>query len=307
VGSVSKGLCIVGILLVILAASVAVYWSDRQESNGSESPIVFEVYGFCSPTNTSALICVGNMVNQGASIIPINNVTIGIDEYYARVTLNPSMVLKEYSSVHFEFILDSNGMYTLYSSDGVSWMTWRGVIDPPPEIIVQPVLVFNETHRSIRSNGLIPIEINDYQFISNESGGYFGVLYFHSTTEVSFVDIKLMVLHDRLAWEDVLTNVVNYTSVIPFQTALYPAGEYVMIGYPSRVTVSYESMNNTNATVELEVYRTGSAVFSFDVGQNRFTDILPILPPHLSEILFNSSPYLLYNCPIPQTLNNPTR
>jgi len=291
-------------ILVIIAS--AIYITDRQESNGNENP-VFEVYGFCFPIGNTSFECIGSMVNQGPSIVPIDNITLGIGSYSGKIELNPSLVLKEYSSVNFEFILYSNGRYMLFSSDGVSRMTWKGVIPQPPSIRVDPVLVFNETHRAYRSSGLIPIEINDYQFVSNESVSYFGLLYFESNHNVSYVDVKLMILHDQLAWEDVMTNVGKEFFVIPFQTAIYPVGESNLIGYPSRVTVSYESLNEVNVTVRLEVYKTQSAVVSFDVGLSSLNDILPILPPHFSDSLFNHSPYFLYSCPIPQTLSNPTK
>ncbi len=306
-GSTGWRLYITALLLTTLVTvAAAVYFTGREGNSGTENP-VFEVYGFCSPTNDSSIICAGNMVNQGASIIPISNITLSIGSYSGKVILYPSLILKEYSSVNFEFILDDTGRYTLYGSDGVSRMVWEGSIQPLPPISVEPELVLNETHHSYRSSGLIPVEINDYQFVSNESGSYFGVIYFRGSSNVSYVDVKLMILHDRLAWEDVVTNVEEELFVIPFQTALYPAGESSLLGYPSRVTVSFESTDEVNVTVRFEVYRTQSAVVTFDLGFQSLNDTLPILPPHFSDTLFNHSPYFLYICPTPQTVNNPTK
>ncbi len=203
--------------------------------------------------------------------------------------------------------MDSNGRYVLFSSDGISRMTWEGKMPRPPFIHVNPVLVLNETHRAYKSSGLIPIEINDYQFVSNESVSYFGLIYFEGSHNVSYVDIKLMILHDRLAWENVVTDVNKGFFVIPFQTAVYPVAESKLIGYPSRVTVSYESSNEVNVTVRLEVYKTQSAVVSFNVGLSSLTDVLPVLPLHFMDSSFNRSPYFLYSCPMLQTLNNPTK
>ena len=291
-------------ILVIIAS--AIYITDIQENDDHENPI-FEVYGFCSPFGNTSFECTGSMVNRGPSIIPVNNITLGIGSYSSELTLNPSMVLKEYSSVKFVFTLDADGRYLLVSSDGISRLIWEGRMPQPPRIQLNPLLVLNETHIAYRSSGLIPFELNDYQYVSNESMSYFGLLYFESNSNVSYVDVKLMILHDRLAWEDVVTNTSEGFFVIPFQTALYPAGESSLIGYPSRITVSYESPDEVNVTVRLEVYETQSMVVTFNTGLSTLTDTLPVLPLHLSDTLFNLSPYFSYNRPMLHTLNNPTK
>lgn len=290
---------------VLLATIATVYWVSTPSGRHGDMGEL-EVYGYCSVANGS-LICMGSMVNGGSSIIPVENISVSTSGYSGLVRLYPYMVIKEDSSVWFMFYLHGNGSYIFYSSDGVTSMTWRGRTAPFRTSRFNPVRVFWESHGSSRSSGLIPIELNDYKFLSNTSCSYYGVLEFNRSLPVDYVDVKLMILHDRLAWEEVETNISEGVFVIPFQTLLYEAESGSLLGYPSRVTVEYHSGTEANTSITLAVYKTRSVLLGLEWGGMVRSDILPILPPHLAASLSRALPYFLYSSPVPQTAVAPTR
>jgi hypothetical protein len=301
-----RALYVASLLIAVLLAGLATaYWvytpSYRNGDNGD-----LRVYGLCSMINGS-LICAGSLVNGGSSIIPVENVSVSTPGYSGLVRLYPYLVVKDGSSAWFLFYLRGNGSYLFYSSDGVTRMMWRGVTSPFNMTGFESVRVFWESHGSSRRSGLIPIELNDYRFISNESCSYYGILVFNRSLPVEYVDVKLMVLHDRLAWEEVDTNVSDRVFVIPLQTFLFEAEGGGLTGYPSRVTVEYQSDAEDNTSVTLYVYKTSSVVLGLEWGGLFHNSILPILPPHLAASLLNASPYFLDISPVLQTEKAPTR
>ncbi len=290
---------------VLLAAITTMYWvSTPSGRHGDMSGL--EVYGYCSLANDS-LVCAGSIVNSESSIIPVDNISLSTQEYRGLVRLYPYMIVKEDSTTWFLFYLNRNGSYIFYSTDGVTSMVWKGHTDLFKPVSLNPVRVFRETHGSSRTSGLIPIELNDYKFLSNSSTGYYGVLEFNRSVPAEYVDVKLMVLHDRLAWEEAETNVSKKVFIIPFQTLLYEAERGSLLGYPSRVTVEYQSKTEANTSVSLIVYKTKSVSLSIEWGGIAHNDILPILPPHLAASLFRTLPYFLYSSPVLQTAVAPTR
>ncbi len=302
----TRALYVASLAIAVLLATIAtVYWvSSPSGSHGDMSEL--EIYGYCSISNGS-LVCTGSIVNGGSSIHPVGNISVSTKGYTGMIILYPYMVVKEDSSVWFMFYLHGNGSYVFYSSDGVTTMTWKGRTTPFRTSSLKPVRVFWESHSSSRNSGLIPIELNEYKFLSNSSTGYYGVLVFNRSVPTGYVDVKLMVLHDRLAWEVLETNVSKGVFVIPFQTLLYEAEGRNLLGYPSRVTVEYQSKVEANTSVLLIVYKTESVSLGIEWGGVVHNDILPILPPHLAASLFRALPYFPYNSFVLQTAVAPTR
>ncbi len=306
----STRFALIALTVSIFALLVVLLVFNHGSSEGNKVEVDFN--GYCTIVS-SGLLCKGVMVNYMDSIAGIDKLNISYGGYTVSIKLTPPLIIKERTSMNIILLLRENSSYTLYSDDGVSHMSWRGVIKGSPSIKnisgnTSTRLVYRNSLFSYGMSGIIPFELNDYEFRLNASTGYFGVLTVNSSCILEYIDVKSMILHDRMSWELMIVSQSHMISTIPFQQASYPViGSSELEGYPTRVTVEYYSRKPCNVSATLKVYSTGSVTLVFGIGTNIHKDYAPLIPPQYSENLWSKPLYLPSTYLPSHTLENPIR